>query len=307
MCDEVLWLRSGEGRPTRAIPKRVVDAYLTYVAGGEEALLAREPASTASTGERGRAGHARCEDAARQGYREGPLGQPRSGDHGRAPARRPRATSATSTCPGRRLTIALVRAGGRSRGGLRVRGGPLHRGRRVRLRHQHPLEDFVPRARRGRRARCASASTTCAWWREPTCSTSPSHRRDGTPYDYHRGLYSFRVKSRIKDVGVYRPRPPLGVRGRRRARRPAPAPELDLHDERTPPEPYERAGTRATALSGILMILGPRHAAPRSAAAGAPPGRRVVFTNGCFDLLHAGHVRAAGGRRARKATSWSWA
>ena len=31
------------------------------------------------------------------------------------------------------------------------------------------------------------------------------HRRDGTPYDYHRGLYSFRMKSRIKDVGVYRP------------------------------------------------------------------------------------------------------
>ena len=33
----------------------------------------------------------------------------------------------------------------------------------------------------------------------------PPHRRDGTPYDYHRGLYSFRMKSRIKDVGVYRP------------------------------------------------------------------------------------------------------
>ena len=32
-----------------------------------------------------------------------------------------------------------------------------------------------------------------------------AHRRDGTPYDYHRGLYSFRVKSRIKDVGVHRP------------------------------------------------------------------------------------------------------
>ena len=53
-----------------------------------------------------------------------------------------------------------------------------------------------------------------------------AHRRDGTPYDYHRGLYSFRVKSRIKDVGLYRPahhwaftggrappaRPPAGAR-----------------------------------------------------------------------------------------------
>ena len=32
-----------------------------------------------------------------------------------------------------------------------------------------------------------------------------AHRVDGYPYDYHRQLYSFRVKSRIKDVGIYRP------------------------------------------------------------------------------------------------------
>ena len=32
------------------------------------------------------------------------------------------------------------------------------------------------------------------------------HRRDGYPYDYHRLLYSFRVKSRVQDVGIYRPR-----------------------------------------------------------------------------------------------------
>jgi ABC-type polysaccharide/polyol phosphate transport system ATPase subunit len=32
------------------------------------------------------------------------------------------------------------------------------------------------------------------------------HRIDGYPYDYHRLLYTFRVKSRTKDVGIYRPR-----------------------------------------------------------------------------------------------------
>jgi hypothetical protein len=32
------------------------------------------------------------------------------------------------------------------------------------------------------------------------------HRQDGAPYDYHRLLYTFRVKSRLKDVGIYRPR-----------------------------------------------------------------------------------------------------
>jgi hypothetical protein len=33
-----------------------------------------------------------------------------------------------------------------------------------------------------------------------------AHRRDGYTYDYHRLLYTFRVKSRTKDVGIYRPR-----------------------------------------------------------------------------------------------------
>jgi len=32
------------------------------------------------------------------------------------------------------------------------------------------------------------------------------HRLDGYPYDYHRLLYTFRVKSRAKDVGIYRPK-----------------------------------------------------------------------------------------------------
>jgi hypothetical protein len=32
------------------------------------------------------------------------------------------------------------------------------------------------------------------------------HKLDGFPYDYHRLLYTFRVKSRTKDVGIYRPK-----------------------------------------------------------------------------------------------------
>jgi hypothetical protein len=31
------------------------------------------------------------------------------------------------------------------------------------------------------------------------------HRRDGLPYDYHRLLHTFRIKSRTKDVGIFRP------------------------------------------------------------------------------------------------------
>ncbi|MBA3271938.1 MAG: ABC transporter ATP-binding protein [Acidobacteria bacterium] len=33
-----------------------------------------------------------------------------------------------------------------------------------------------------------------------------AHKLDGYPYDYHRLLHTFRVKSRTKDVGIYRPR-----------------------------------------------------------------------------------------------------
>ena len=32
-----------------------------------------------------------------------------------------------------------------------------------------------------------------------------AHRRDGYPYDYHRQLYSFLVKSRTREAGIYRP------------------------------------------------------------------------------------------------------
>jgi ABC-type polysaccharide/polyol phosphate transport system ATPase subunit len=39
------------------------------------------------------------------------------------------------------------------------------------------------------------------------------HKRDGAPYDYHRLLYTFRVKSRLKDVGIYRPRHRWGFSG----------------------------------------------------------------------------------------------
>ena len=33
-----------------------------------------------------------------------------------------------------------------------------------------------------------------------------AHKRDGAQYDYHRLLYTFRVKSHTKDTGIYRPR-----------------------------------------------------------------------------------------------------
>ncbi|MGH9320559.1 MAG: ABC transporter ATP-binding protein [Vicinamibacteria bacterium] len=32
-----------------------------------------------------------------------------------------------------------------------------------------------------------------------------AHQRDGYPFDYHRALHQFRIQSRVKDLGVYRP------------------------------------------------------------------------------------------------------
>ena len=40
------------------------------------------------------------------------------------------------------------------------------------------------------------------------------HTRDGAPYDYHRLLYTFRVKSRLKDVGHLPAAASVGVRRR---------------------------------------------------------------------------------------------
>ena len=41
------------------------------------------------------------------------------------------------------------------------------------------------------------------------------HKLDGFPYDYHRQLYTFRVKSPIKDVGFFRPRHSWSVQPQR--------------------------------------------------------------------------------------------
>ena len=79
-------------------PKRVVDAYLTYVAGGEEALLAREHGQRAGGARRSRR-RPPGEPTPRHGYREGRWGSREVEITARAPARRPRPASATSTCP----------------------------------------------------------------------------------------------------------------------------------------------------------------------------------------------------------------
>ena len=89
---------------------------------------------------------------------------------------------------------------------FRVRRRPVQRRRRVLLRHEHLRGGDGARTPRRRRRGRRSTSRPSISWKAPTRSTSPSTNATAYPYDYHRLLYTFRVKSRTRDVGIYRPR-----------------------------------------------------------------------------------------------------
>ena len=238
MCDDVLWLRQGRVAD-RGDPKRVVDAYLTFVAGGEEALLAGgKDAASSSSGpapEEGPGEAAASPDNA-PGEPPGPTGyrQGRWGSHEVEIAAvrllDDRGRERHVYVPGERLTIALAVTAAQpvddfvfgigvfTADGVSVYGTNTH------------LEDFIPsRAAGAGEVRLHLDDLRLV---EGTYLLDVAvHRRDGTPYDYHRGLYSFRMKSRIKDVGVYRPAHRWEFAGGVELEAPVPRPELDLHDE----------------------------------------------------------------------------
>ena len=95
------------------------------------------------------------------------------------------------------------------------------------------------------------------------------HKRDGYPYDYHRLLYTFRVKSRTKEVGIYRPRHTWTF---------SPAIKTQQEDSR-----------RCVDMRKVSVDWPEASASCRASA--ARRRKDVVFTNGVFDLLHPGHVR----------------
>ena len=225
MCDEVLWLRRGkvEGRGDS---KRVVDAYLTYVAGGEEKLLALQhdqaPGAAvpeAPPGERG-AGHA---------YREGRWGD-REVEIARVRLLDARGRERHVYVPGEPLTIAMdVRAarpvsdfvfgvGLFTADGVSVYGTNTH------------LEDFVAETLQGE-AEVRFEIGALRLVEGTYLLDVAAHKQDGTPYDYHRGLHSFRVKSHTKDVGVHRPEHRWSFSGGIAVASPTPRPELDLEEE----------------------------------------------------------------------------
>jgi ABC-type polysaccharide/polyol phosphate transport system ATPase subunit len=225
MCDEVLWLRHGRAAG-QGDPKRVVDAYLTYVAGGEETLLAQEQRAQAQRAGEG-TGPA---DGGAGGteYRQGRWGS-REVEIASVRLLDDRGAERHVFVPGERLTLALtVRApaavedfvfgvGLFTADGVSVYGTNTH------------LEQFLPRALSGE-AEVRFEMDDLRLVEGSYLIDVAAHRRDGTPYDYHRGLYSFRVKSRLKDVGVYRPAHRWTFSGGADLAAPPAQAELDLHD-----------------------------------------------------------------------------
>ena len=215
-CDEALWLDSGRVRGS-GDPKRVVGAYLTDVGKSEERELARaeerdversagpsEPAEAEQVGGKPESSQAvpAVEDMTRK-------------DEGRWGSREIEITGVT-----------LKDAAGQA-SHIFQSGEPMSIHLSVRA-HQ-PNSDFVfgIGVYNAEGVNCYGTNTDIenftpeeiAGEGEVTFAIDALdlvegtykldvavHKRDGYPYDFHRLLYTFRVKSRIREVGIYRPR-----------------------------------------------------------------------------------------------------
>ena len=213
-CDEVLWLDGGQAKAD-GDPRRVVGMYVTAIEKSEERQLARDDQRARDAAEiRARAGggHRRAGEPRRGGRTadrhvpgdRGPVGLARGRDHGRDADGRGR--PARPRVPvGRARHHQAGHQGERTAAGLRARRRDVQRRRRLHLRHQHRRRTVPPDSLSGEG--CAEFVVDALDLVEGTYKLDVAiHKRDGYPYDYHRSLYTFRVKSRTKDVGIYRPR-----------------------------------------------------------------------------------------------------
>src|SRR3954447_24995078 len=214
-CDEALWLDEGRAM-LHGDPLRVVGAYLTKVEEGEEHLLASTTEKAVE--QAGRAAQQGQEARDGQEQNEHPV-DPTSNmfaaTEGRWGSREVEITDVTF----------LDRAGQPS--------FVFHSGDqmsvRVKLRAAQPVDDFVfgvglfnadgvccygtntyleeltPRTLSGE-AEATFAIDSLDLVEGTYKMDIAVHKIDGFPYDYHRLLYTFRVKSRIADVSIYRPR-----------------------------------------------------------------------------------------------------
>jgi ABC-type polysaccharide/polyol phosphate transport system ATPase subunit len=211
-CDEALWLDNGHAM-SHGDPKRVVGAYLTKVEESEEKLLAQTTARAVESASRAAPGHDGQDPAAAQPI--DPTSNMFQATEGRWGSREVEITD-----------VAFLDREGQPSFVFHS-GDPI--AVRVTLRAAQPVADFVfgfglfnadgvccygtntyleelnPQRLSGEaEATFAIESLDLV---EGTYKVDIAvHKIDGFPYDYHRLLYTFRVKSRIHDVGIYRPR-----------------------------------------------------------------------------------------------------
>ena len=214
-CDEALWMDRGR-KKTTGDPKRVVGAYVTDVEKSEEAQLA--------------AGDAKAQESAVAMSPDDPASAALP-DHpietAGAPADMFRATEGRWGSREIEITdVQLLDEHGSA-------GHVFHSGEAmtvaITLRAPIPMDDFVVGIGifNAEGVCCYGTNTSIEQLQavklhgdavarfavrsldlvEGTYKLDVAvHKFDGYPFDYHRLLYTFRVKSRTKDVGIYRPR-----------------------------------------------------------------------------------------------------
>jgi hypothetical protein len=226
-CDEALWLDAGHVRGT-GDPRHVVDDYITDVAKGEDRQLAADDARSREAVAVGHAGPER-------GVSDGPAGRA-----GIASAADPLQPGGDASAPpdmfkategrwgSREVEITDVALFGEDGAQAHVFQSGGRVAVRLKVRAARPTGDFVfGLGIFNAEGTCCYGTNTDLEDLRPEAIDGDGevtftierldlvegsykldvavHRHDGYPYDYHRLLYSFRVKSRTKDVGIYRP------------------------------------------------------------------------------------------------------
>jgi ABC-type polysaccharide/polyol phosphate transport system ATPase subunit len=214
-CDQALWLDKGQTR-AEGESKRVVASYIIDVEKSEEQELAKaESARLAATASANAAMAATAEHA--------PTDPVTTGD---APTDMFKATEGRwGTREIEIMKVGLLGPDGKP-------GHVFHHGDAIRVtmtvRAHHPNKDFVFGLGifNADGVCCYGTNTYLEEYQPDEFSGEgqvtfavdslqlvegtyridvAAHKLDGYPYDYHRLLYTFRVKSRTKDVGIYRP------------------------------------------------------------------------------------------------------
>jgi ABC-type polysaccharide/polyol phosphate transport system ATPase subunit len=216
-CDEALWLDAGRIKGS-GDPKRIVDAYLTDIEHREERELA---ASDSRARESASAAVISPDEPASAVLPDNPV------ETATAPADMFRATEGRWGSREVEITDVTIVSSDGQPGHVFQSGEPLEI--HIRLRAPLAVDDFVVGVGlfNAEGICCYGTNTSIEDLAAERLSGDAEavfavdaldlvegtykldvgvHKQDGFPYDYHRLLYTFRVKSRAKDVGIYRPK-----------------------------------------------------------------------------------------------------